>query len=50
MAKRMRAQSANGDNDFSYRIFPGGHFYLRDYEDEVISEVIRRLPGIKDGD
>ncbi len=38
------------DNDFSYRIFPGGHFYLRDYEDEVISEVIRRLPGIKDGD
>lgn len=35
------------DNDFSYRIFPGGHFYLRDYEDEVISEVIRRLPGIK---
>ena len=38
------------DNDFNYRIFPGGHFYLRDYEDEVISEVIRRLPGIKDGD
>ena len=38
------------DNDFSYRIFPGGHFYLRDYEDEVISEVMRRLPGIKDGD
>lgn len=31
------------DNDFNYRIFPGGHFYLRDCEDEVISEVMRLL-------
>ena len=37
------------DNDFDYRIFPGGHFYLRDYEDEVISEVERRLQGVKNG-
>lgn len=37
------------DNDFDYRIFPGGHFYLRDYEDEVISEVERRLQGMKNG-
>ena len=24
------------DNDFNYRIFPGGHFYLRDCEDEDV--------------
>ena len=33
------------DNDFDYRIFPGGHFYLRDYEDEVISEVDETASG-----
>lgn len=42
-AEEMKAWNAYTSDYFDYQMFHGGHFYIREYEEEVIHAVVKRL-------
>ena len=37
------------DRYFEYKIFEGGHFYIREHEDEVIQNILECLKKMQNG-
>lgn len=41
--EEVKAWKTYTESDFDYRIFPGGHFYIREHESDVIQAISERL-------